>query len=95
MSAQRIAPRGICLRMLSVYLGSIALVISDSMYPGAMALHEMDLPAYSLATVFVKPITPACRPDFQGSDGLVYSPSHGLAELTDPVIAEMSLNSLC
>ena len=39
----------------------MALVMSDLMNPGATALQVILRPAYSLATVFVSPITPACN----------------------------------
>lgn len=52
--------RGIWPRIISSYLGSIAAVMSEAMKPGATALHVMPLGANSRATVFVKPMTPAC-----------------------------------
>ena len=52
--------RGIWLRIISSYLGSIAAVMSEAMKPGATALHVMPRGANSRATVFVRPMTPAC-----------------------------------
>ena len=46
--------------MASSYLGSMFAVMSEAMKPGATALHVMPLPANSRATVFVRPMTPAC-----------------------------------
>lgn len=51
--------RGICPRIISSYLGSIAAVMSEAMKPGATALQVMLRGAYSRATVFVSPSTPA------------------------------------
>ena len=53
------SPSGMSFSIDSSYLGSIAAVMSDLMKPGATALQVMLRPAYSLATVFVNPNTPA------------------------------------
>ena len=52
--------RGIWLRIISSYLGSMAAVMSEAMKPGATALQVIPRGANSRATVFVKPMTPAC-----------------------------------
>ena len=46
--------------MASSYFLSIFAVMSDAMKPGAMALQVMLRPLNSLATVFDRPIKPAC-----------------------------------
>ena len=54
------SPSGIVFRIASSYFLSILAVMSDAMNPGAMALQTMFRDEYSLAIVFVSPMTPAC-----------------------------------
>jgi hypothetical protein len=56
---QRHSPSGMLLRIPSSYFLSMAAVMSLAMKPGATALQVMLRPAYSLATVLVRPSTPA------------------------------------
>lgn len=46
--------------MPASYLASMLAVMSDAMKPGATALQVIPRPANSRATVFVRPMTPAC-----------------------------------